>query len=212
MNGFATPTLHPKAKDESGKVYGKLTVLEYVGKEKHFSMWRCRCECGKVIVTRSNSLRTGNTKACSSACGRVRHGHSIRGRKSAEYRCWQAMIARCTNPRQTGYHNYGGRGIMICERWQSFENFIADMGPRPSPRHSLDRKDNNGHYEPGNCRWATKIEQDNNRRTNRLIEFGGRTLSITQWARELGVHPVTLHIRLKNGWTVEKTLTTPKMT
>jgi hypothetical protein len=109
------------------------------------------------------------------------------------------------------FARYGGRGITVCDRWRhSFENFLADMGMKPSPRHSLDRKENDGNYEPSNCRWALPRDQCNNRNNNTNIEFRGITRTVTEWARELGMHDTTLFMRLyKSKWTVERALTTP---
>jgi hypothetical protein len=203
-----TPPL-PRIKDEAGKVYGKLTVLALIPGGRR-AKWLCRCACGATLAVPGASLRSGNTKSCSRSCRHSRHGQATRGQRSPEHRCWSAMRRRCESPTCKFFPNYGGRGILVCDRWKSFASFFADMGARPSPKHSIDRIDNNGHYEPDNCRWATKEEQDNNRRTNRLIEFQGETRSLTQWARLLGIHPTTMHLRLKNGWPVEKALTTPK--
>jgi hypothetical protein len=130
------------------------------------------------------------------------------GKVLAEYDAWHMCIQRCENPNNPGYKTYGARGIRVCHRWHSFENFFADMGPRPSPRHSIDRIDNDGDYEPGNCRWATPAEQARNRRTNRMIEFGGRTMCISDWAAEIGISCGSLMRRL-DLWGVERALTTP---
>jgi hypothetical protein len=106
------------------------------------------------------------------------------------------------------YPDYGARGIQICERWDnSFEAFYADMGPRPGPEYSIDRRDVNGHYEPGNCRWATDTEQANNKRNNHYIEHNGERKTITQWAQEVGLHPSTIRQRLKLGWSTERAMT-----
>jgi hypothetical protein len=133
------------------------------------------------------------------------HGRS----RTPEYCCWQAMIQRCINPHRRGYENYGGRGISVCDRWRtSFENFTADMGPRP-PGHSLDRIDNDGNYEPGNCRWATNTVQLRNRGNNRLVTFNGETLTISEWAEKLNVHKNTLTNRIDRGWSVDDAFTKP---
>jgi hypothetical protein len=118
------------------------------------------------------------------------------------------MKKRCYIPSSTGFANYGGRGITVCERWRdSFEAFFADMGPRPSPKHSLERINNGGHYEPGNCRWATKLQQSENRRTNRLFTHNGRTQTISQWSRETGINYYRLHTRLcVLKWSPERAL------
>ncbi len=117
------------------------------------------------------------------------------------------MLTRCENPRCEAYPRYGGRGIEVCKRWQTFENFLADMGPRPSADHSIDRIENDGNYEPGNCRWATDAEQNQNTRSNRLLTYAGRTQPLSVWAREFGIRRETVRERLKAGWDVERALT-----
>lgn len=130
-------------------------------------------------------------------------------RPSAEYRTWQDMKLRCTAKHRKDWKNYGGRGITICERWvESFDNFFADMGKRPSPKHQLDRRDNDGPYSPENCRWATKSEQMRNKRDTHMVTWNGRTQCLQAWANELGIDRDTLHIRLKR-WTVDQAFTTP---
>lgn len=127
--------------------------------------------------------------------------------KTAEWRSWSGMRQRC-RPGDKDYANYGGRGIVVCDRWtESFENFYADMGPKPSPRHSLDRIDVNGHYEPGNCRWATASEQALNRRTSVMVEFRGEALPLKEWAQRTGIEYNLLSQRLSRGWSIEKALT-----
>lgn len=119
------------------------------------------------------------------------------------------MIARCENPNDPGYKNYGGRGILVCRDWHSFECFLRDMGPRPSLAHSLNRKDNDGPYSPDNCIWSTRREQGRNKRNNRLLSYRGRQLCLSEWAEELGIPLTTLWRRLRRGWSVKKTLSTP---
>jgi len=132
------------------------------------------------------------------------------GRKrTPEYRVWMSMRTRCRNPNHKFFHRYGGRGIIVCDRWDRFENFFSDMGSRPTPHHTLDRKDNNGPYAPHNCKWATRREQANNTPRNRIIEFRGRRLSLTQWAREIGINGSSLAERLESGWPLERALTQP---
>ncbi len=129
------------------------------------------------------------------------------------YKCWQMMLNRCRNRRCAKWHHYGGRGITVCERWQGargFENFVADMGERPSPKHEIDRIDVNGNYEPGNCRWATRKEQMRNVRSNLVIAFRGESLTLIEWAERLGMPYTMLHQRFYTlGWNAEKAFTTP---
>lgn len=143
-----------------------------------------------------------------------RHGHATRQGLSAEYRTWQGMKTRCSNPNATGYARYGGRGIAVCDAWKSatgFRAFMADMGPKPMPGHSIDRIDPNGNYEPGNCRWATKMEQNSNTRRCHPLTIDGESATIAEWARRLGVPVRTLRDRVAAGWT-GKRLTTPVST
>lgn len=153
--------------DLTGMTFGRLTVVKRSGTSKRGDIvWACICKCGAETAVRGSNLRNGNTKSCG-CFQRERASESTsthRLTKSPEYRSWASMIARCENPKYHHFHRYGGRGIRICERWRnSFELFLSDMGPRPSLKHSLDRKDNDGNYEPGNCRWATAKEQRLNR-------------------------------------------------
>ena len=150
---------------------------------------------------------------CQKIASRTTHGQSRsnNGRGTPEYETWKSMLSRGLGKDNAGRHNYADRGIIVCERWLTFKNFLADMGPKPSSKHSLDRIDNDGNYEPGNCRWATKKEQDRNKRTNRLLTHDGETECITEWAESLGVHPQTIANRLDNyGWCLEEALTLPK--
>jgi hypothetical protein len=136
------------------------------------------------------------------------HGESNRN-KTKEYRTWLHMRGRCNTPTDLKFKDYGGRGITVCERWNSYENFLSDMGRAPSPKHSLDRKENSGNYEPVNCRWATTIEQTNNTRRNNVISYNNKTMNLSQWCRELSLYEKTIWYRLKRGWGVEKAFTTP---
>ena len=135
-----------------------------------------------------------------------RHGMT----KTSEYHAWSNIKARCFNPNNPRYSDWGGRGIAVCDRWKnSFENFLADMGTKPSPKHSLDRIDNDGDYSDENCKWSTKAEQDNNRRSNRLITIGCVTLTIAQWTKEMGFGQNVIYNRLKIGWSEFDAVMTP---
>lgn len=124
-------------------------------------------------------------------------------KKTKEWKTWSSMRERCLNTKHKHYHNYGGRGITICRRWDKFENFYEDMGVRPVGNYSLDRRDNSKGYTPSNCYWATKIEQGNNRRTNKLVKYMGREMTVAQWAREIGIRPLCIHRRMAAGWPMD---------
>lgn len=141
--------------------------------------------------------------------GIKKHGHCSNHKTSAEYTVWVHMLQRCTNPRCKAWENYGARGISVCERWRKFELFLEDVGARPSPSHSLDRyPNNNGNYEPGNVRWATRGEQMRNRRNNHLLTFQGETMCLSDWAARLGVTYQMLQGRIAKGQPLEKVLST----
>lgn len=183
--------------DRAGERYGRLAVVAFSGLDAYGrSLWDCLCECGRSKVVPGGHLRSGHTRSCGClltevARRPVRHGHG-RGQRNggvtAEYGAWRNMKTRCLNPRSSDFANYGGRGITVCARWRAgFEYFLADMGPRPSSGHTLDRIDNDGPYEPGNCRWATQREQGNNKRTNRHVTIDGRRLTISEAARTYAI-------------------------
>ncbi len=157
--------------DLTGKTFGRLLVEAFAGSTKRGSgslrrTWSCRCICGNVKVVVGDYLRDGTTRSCGclEAENRRTMGTSHGGRRRPEYKVWEAMKHRCQNPANKKFADYGGRGIVVCDRWQGFASFFEDMGPRPTPRHSIDRVDNNRGYEPSNCRWATASEQRANRR------------------------------------------------
>lgn len=135
--------------------------------------------------------------------------HGMSG--TPELSAWSHMHQRCSNESYSLWHRYGGRGIKVCERWSEFRAFLEDMGPRPGNGYSLDRINTDGNYEPGNCRWATVLEQMNNTSRNVLLEFRGETRTIPEWARHVGLSPKNLGQRMRDGWSVERALTTPKL-
>lgn len=183
-----------KAIDLANKRFNKLVVLQRSGSDAKGNLqWLCRCDCGKAITVRGDHLRKGVSGSC--GCNRVTHGKT----GTPEYFAWMGMIARCKNSKNSEYHHYGGRGINVCERWSHFENFLSDMGERPSPEHSLDRIDNNSGYSPENCRWATLLTQANNKRTNHVIVVGGQPMTVAQAARMLGLSWTTTLKRWNRG-------------
>lgn len=136
----------------------------------------------------------------------IKHGAAVGYRLTPEYKVWMSMRARCLDLRAKNYSSYGARGIGVCTRWDDFANFLADMGERPSKRHSIERINNDKGYAPENCRWASAAEQNRNRRNNRWITFNGATLVLSDWADRIGINRLTLRTRLENGWPLETAL------
>lgn len=204
----------PPKRQLQGQTFGRLTVLHEGGRTNAGAVkWICQCECGAHTECSGNALVTGTTRSCGclgaerarAVCvvRNKRHGLS----KTPTYDTWANMRQRCEDPNATAYPKYGARGIRVCEHWQKFENFLADMGERPSPRHSLDRYPNQrGNYEPGNCRWATMREQQNNRSSNHRLTAFGKTLTVQEWVRETGFTHKTILGRLRLGWPIEEAL------
>ena len=185
-----------------GEVFGRLTVIRLVRTDWK-RLWRCCCKCGNIVAAKSNDLRSGLIVSC--GCRKrdhlimmnTTHGET----ESPEYRTWDNMVSRCECENGPNFRYYGGRGIRVCNRWrESFSNFLADMGRRPGEGYSLDRINNDGDYEPGNCRWATQKEQMRNQRNNRKITVDGVTKTLVEWSEESGLGWKTIEYRVRVGW------------
>lgn len=191
-----------------GKTYSHLTVISF-SHSNDGQFWNCQCKCGnKLIVSTGqlNFLLKRNANGCTKCAVRnVTHNMT----NSPEWRSWRSMRGRVLNKNSDHKKWYSDRGITICKRWDSFENFLSDMGPKPSPKHTIERIDTNGNYNPSNCKWATQKEQHNNKRSNHLITFRGETKTIQQWLDIIRMADTTFHSRLKLGWSIEEALTKP---
>lgn len=201
-----------QAVDHTGKRYGSLVAL-YRTNDTRRAYWMCQCDCGNIRAMRISRVVAGIAMACGCMKGKcgTRHGHAVNGGTTPTFKAWSSMRGRCNNPNGRGFKHYGGRGIQVCARWDKFENFLSDMGERPSNRHSLDRIDVNGNYEPNNCRWATNLVQNRNKTNNHVVEFRGKSQPVTAWAEEVGLPPHVIFSRLKNPkWTIERALMEPK--
>lgn len=207
-----------------GAVFGRLTVLRFshttrrdTGRRNGWKSsvvthyWECHCVCGTMRVVNQRSLVSGNTQSCGclqrdTPRANRTHGHS----ETSMYYRWHSIRKRCYDPNDKQYKHYGGRGIAMAPEWyDSLERFIEDVGQPPFPGATLDREDNEKGYEPGNVRWVTNIEQQSNKRSNRLLTFEGKTATLAQWERDYGFRPGTLDSRLELGWSVADALTTP---
>jgi hypothetical protein len=220
-------------KDMTGQRFGKLTVIERAGSAGNRATWRCRCDCGnEVAAIIGKNLRLGQSKSCGCvgvewarhmganrsfiakrAETHVIHGNKRRSGMSAEYKTWLGMKKRCSRPTCHDFKHWGGRGIRVCKRWdESFAAFLADMGPRPSPTHQIDRKDPNGHYEPGNCRWVTPHVQgaENRRDMIPIVVRGQRFHSIAAACEHFGLPDSMVRQRIKSGISPDIALTTPR--
>lgn len=203
----------PKSKDIAGQRFGRLVAVYPIpGSREHPRKWFCQCDCGATSSVLTRDLLDGNTTSC--GCY-IRELHASRLRThglagTSTYITWSGMLGRCSNPQSDRYVYYGGRGIKVCERWHRFDLFLQDMGERPSKAHSLDRIDNNGDYEPGNCRWASKRTQSRNRRSNVVVEYQGLSMCLMDWAERLGMDFQTLRQRIQRyNWPIEKAFNAP---
>lgn len=193
-------------KDLTGQQFGKWTVLgRDTTQPSRRVRWNFVCECGTENSVRGDML-TGNRSRSCKTCGSERtHGMT----NTTEYNSWDAMKKRCNNPNSDNFHNYGGIGITVCDRWHSFENFYSDMGPKPTPSHSIERKNVLLGYFPENCKWATPKEQSRNKRTTVLLTFQEETMCMKDMAVKFRIRPDCLRKRLHKGWSVERALTEP---
>jgi hypothetical protein len=206
--------------DRIGETHGRLTVVSRAANKVEASgatraMWNCKCECGGVVTTSGQSLSRGLTRSCGCLAREkpIKHGKSY----VKVYRQWTAMKQRTTNPKNTAYGRYGGRGITLCAAWHEFENFYRDMGNPPHSEMTIERIDNDKGYEPGNVRWATRLEQASNTRANKegnytgisRITYAGETLILAAWSSRIGTKLSVLRRRLNDGWSVERAIETP---
>lgn len=192
--------------DLTGRQFGLWTAIEYSGEKDKFGvlLWICRCQCGTQRPVKASNLRSGTSTNCGCQGRNFKHGLT----KTRTFKSWDSMRQRCLNPNDPTYHRYGARGISICERWSSFEAFLADMGERPDGT-SLDRIKNDQGYEPGNCRWATPKEQQANRDVTLFITANGVRKTLREWAAELNVPPSTLQSRIAKGWQPDDVVSVP---
>lgn len=198
--------------DLTWKIFGKLTVLEYAYTKNNKAYWKCRCDCGNFCDVPAQTLLNGTVTSCGcnrkEAMKKVAFKHGLRDTRL--YQIWCNMKSRCYNENSNRYERYGGRGITICDEWlndpQAFYDWAMSHGYDDTL--SIDRIDNDGNYEPSNCRWISNKEQSNNRSSNHLITYEGKTMNMTQWSEYLGIPRKTLSDRLASGWSVEKAFTT----
>lgn len=204
-----------KGHDLAGRTYGRLTAVRLAGRSSRGArLWLCICSCGAESVVYASALTKGHTQSC--GCLRhdglnARHGMTKGDTPHPIWSVWASMTQRCTDTGATGYKNYGGRGIRVCRRWSTFENFRDDMLPTWSPGLTLEREDNEGNYSPKNCKWATKKEQARNRRSTRWVEVFGERLSLAEAVERFSVVRYgTVLSRIDKGkWGIEEALTTP---
>jgi hypothetical protein len=209
----------PKFQDLTGLCFGRLTVLRCLEKarkladgRKTHTRWFAQCECGNLVTPRSDALLSGVSQSCGCLHAEITSGRQTSHgmSDSPEYKAWAAMLQRCTNSNAPSYLHYGGRGIAVDPLWSSFENFYADMGPRPSPFHTLERLNNNLGYTRNNCSWELHQTQMNNTRQNKMLLFNGTVKTLMQWCRELNLPYSTIQSRLHAcGWSADRALSTP---
>lgn len=201
-------------KDRTGIRYSYCVAISYAHIKRE-AMWNCLCDCGNMFISRGTRLENGSTKSCGCWHKRkmITHGYTKNHKTTLEYKSWSCMKYRCSGKSERFNKYYKDKGIVICDRWigdDGFTNFLEDMGNRPTPKHSLDRIDNNGNYCKENCKWSSSKEQMNNVSTNRLITYNGETKTVSQWADVVGINNKALARRLTSlNWSIEKSLKTP---
>lgn len=205
----------PKLTDYTGQKIGRLTVISRAENDKYGVRWNCVCDCGKKKIVSATCFRSGHTKSCGCLFMEVHlatcttHGATASTDPIVRraYSSWITMRRRCGDEKFVVYANYGGRGIRVCERWiSSFKTFLEDMGPPPTARHTVDRINIDGNYEPSNCRWATAKQQCRNTRSNRMLNINGVEKPMAQWAEEVGFKYQKLWSRVRRGLTGEALL------
>lgn len=199
-----------------GLRFGKLVVSGRHGSRRGRMYWICQCDCGGIIIRNTTDLLTRNITSCRCAWKSGPHRHTSGGKITLTYSSWKSMVARCTQPSAPGFDHYQKRGIGLCSRWHTgegdssgFQCFLADMGERPSRRHTIERDNNDLGYFSDNCSWATRRAQANNRMTNKYIDYRGERLTFAQAGRLAGLERWVIRDRLIKGWSIEKTMTTP---
>lgn len=220
IDKFNKPQLpiNSKFKDLTNQRFGRLLVFSYSGKQGRKTTWLCKCDCGNWstnVVTWA--LTSGSTLSCGCfskeklvegrnkhKCGVVKHGMTC----TRVYNIWSGMLQRCNNPKASKYENYGGRGIKVCERWKTFENFYFDMGD-PLETQTIERIDSDKDYSPENCKWATYAEQNRNTKNNSNFTLSGKTQCLTDWCREYNIKITTVLGRLERNWAFQDALETP---
>jgi hypothetical protein len=193
--------------DHTGSKYGRLTAVSISCRENGKTMWFFSCECGNIAEAPIKSVLSGNTQSCGCLAREVvvarNSTHGLSRKHPTEYRSWKDMRARCSNPRNDDYADYGGRGIRVCAEWNDFAVFYKAMGDRPDGA-TLDRIDVNGNYDPANCRWADAIEQANNKRNNHIIQHQGQSRTLAEWCKIFDIEPSKVRYRLKQGWSFDR--------
>ncbi len=203
-----------KVKDMGGCRFTRLLVVDRAESDANGNArWHCQCDCGNTTITSGFTLRNGEAKSCGClTTEQLKQRNLTHGRtKTPEYTSWASMLQRCENPKNVKYHHYGARGIKVCERWRNFQSFYADMGLRPSPKHTLERLDNELGYEPKNCAWATKSQQNYNKRDNHLVTYRGQIMPLGMAILKSGsgVNRSTIQGRLGRGWSTDAAIDTP---
>lgn len=208
MNQLRQPRPNESPRDLVGRRFGRLTVIAHAEKRRRRVYWRVKCDCGTEVDKQWASIRDGVR------CGRctpIIHGHAKRSGFSPEYRSWAAMVQRATNPNNPDADAYSGRGISVCDRWLDFEKFLADMGPKPTAKHEIERSDNDLGYTKENCIWETRGRQNRNRRNTHRIIWRGKSIALIDACESVGISYSIVKQRIKLGWNLDLAMSTPRL-